>query len=230
MVNFAVFDLDDTLVDSTDAIDRWFAELARQRELGADGLEFLRAEQQRPVAPQETFRAIVERFGFSESPAELQALFWARWPRLVRPFDGVIEHLRLLRASGWRLAVLTNGPESVQRLKMGDELAALFDAVCFADGKQVPLKPDPESFRLVARRAAAELEGAWMVGDSLAHDVAGATAVGMETIWISGGRKPAPGEPLPGRVVATVTEAFRLLLPESARGLQSPQRPEPAER
>lgn len=62
MTKLAVFDLDDTLVDSTGAIDAWFVELARDRDLGDDGLAFLRAEQDRPVTPAESFLAIVERF------------------------------------------------------------------------------------------------------------------------------------------------------------------------
>ncbi|MFE7532235.1 HAD family hydrolase [Kitasatospora sp. NPDC057542] len=211
MKKFAIFDLDDTLVDSTGAIDRWFVELTEQRGLGPDGLEFLRNEQQRPVSPAETFRAIVDRFGFPESPAELRRLFWERWPRLVRTFDGVPEQLRALREHGWLLALLTNGREDQQRPKMRDGLADLFDAVCFADDEVVS-KPHPDVFRLVARRAATGLEGAWMVGDSLEHDVAGAAPLGMSTIWVSQGSALPAGVPVPDRIVETVADAFPLLM------------------
>jgi len=211
---FVIFDLDDTLVDSAGAIDRWFVELTEQRNLGPDGLEFLRNEHKRPVSPEETFQAIVDRFGFPELPAELRRLFWERWPLLVRTVDGVPESLRLLREHGWRTALLTNGREVQQRPKMRDNLGDLFDVVCFADDEAVS-KPEPEIFRLVARRAAARLEGGWMVGDSLEHDIAGAAALGMSTIWISGGRELPIEGPVPDEVVKTVTEAFPVLMSQA---------------
>ncbi len=217
MNKFVIFDLDDTLVDSTGAIDRWFVELAELRSLGADGLEFLREEQNRPVSPEESFRAIVDHFGFPESPAELQRDFSARMPLLVRTIDGVPESLRVLRERGWRTALLTNGTDLQQRPKMHDNLHDLFDVVCFADDEVVS-KPDPEVFRLVARRAEAELEGGWMVGDSLEHDIAGAAAVGMSTVWVSGGRALPTEGPMPDEVVKTVTEAFPILLPRRTQG------------
>jgi FMN phosphatase YigB (HAD superfamily) len=216
MTRFVVFDLDDTLVDSTGAIDRWFVELASVRALGPEGLAFLRAEQERPVPPEESFRAIVERFGFPESPAELQRSFAGRLPLLVRTFGGAGAGLRDLRRSGWRTALLTNGLESQQRAKLRDGLGDLFDVLCFADDEGVR-KPDPEVFRLVARRAGMELEGAWMVGDSLEHDVAGAAALGMSTIWVSGGVPLPQDGPRPDEVVRTVAEVFPILLRETAR-------------
>ncbi|WP_186785662.1 HAD family hydrolase [Streptomyces misionensis] len=210
MNRFAVFDLDDTLVDSTGAVDRWFIELTEQRNLGAAGLDFLRAEQQRPVTPRESFQAIIDRFGFSETPDELRSIFLERVPLLSRTFDGVLDNLRELRARGWRTALLTNGTALDQQPKMRDGLAELFDVVCFADDEPMR-KPHPEIFRLVADRADAGLDGAWMIGDSLEYDIAGAAAVGMSTIWISGGRPLPKGEPVPGQVVASVAEAFPLL-------------------
>lgn len=210
MERFAIFDLDDTLVDSTGAVDRWFVEVSEQRNLGAAGLEFLRAEQERPVSPQESFQAIIDRFGFTESPDELRSIFLDRVPRLSRTFDGVLENLAELRARGWRTALLTNGTEVDQQPKMRDGLADLFDVVCFADDEPMR-KPDPEIFRLVADRAGTGLDGAWMIGDSLEHDIAGATAVGMSTIWVSGGRTPQDGESVSGQVVTSVAEAFPLL-------------------
>ncbi|MEU0130494.1 HAD family hydrolase [Streptomyces sp. NPDC006289] len=215
MKKFVVFDLDDTLVDSVGGIDRWFVELSEQRALGAEGLSFLRAEQQRPVSPEETFRAIVDRFGFSESPSELRRLFWHRWPHLVRTVDGVPENLGRLREHGWRTALLTNGREDQQRPKMRDGLGDYFDVLCFTHD-EVASKPHPEAFRIVERRAGTGLRGGWMVGDSLEDDIEGAAALGMSTIWVSGGRDLPTGGILPDEVVKTVDEAFPILLARGA--------------
>ncbi|MDG9716054.1 HAD family hydrolase [Streptomyces sp. DH24] len=217
MKKFVIFDLDDTLVDSTGAIDRWFVELTEQRALGPEGLAFLRNEQQRPVSPEVTFRAIVDRFGFSESPSELRRLFWQRWPHLVRTIDGVPQNLLMLREQGWLMALLTNGREDQQRPKMRDNLGDFFDVLCFAHDEAVS-KPDPEVFRIVGRRAATALEGGWMVGDSLEDDIAGAAALGMRTIWVSHGRELPTGGILPDEVVKTVNEAFPILLSQQETG------------
>lgn len=210
MNRFVIFDLDDTLVDSTGAIDAWFVELATRRGLGPDGLAFLRAEQQRPVPPAESFRAIVEHFGFSDTPQGLRHEFETRLPQLAKPFAGVRAGLRALRRSGWRIALLTNGLESQQRDKIRGGLRELFDHCCFTEDEGTR-KPDPEVFRLAARRAGAELDGAWMVGDSLENDIAGGAAVGMSTIWVCG-QNPLPHNGTrPDATVATVAGAFGIL-------------------
>jgi putative hydrolase of the HAD superfamily len=207
---FVIFDLDDTLLDSTGAIDRWFVELAEDRELGTGGLAFLRAEQARPVPPEESFRAIVERFGFPESPEELQQRFRSRLPALVRPFKGVAAGLAELRATGWCIGLLTNGKARDQRPKLRDGLIELFDVVCYADDEQVR-KPDPAAFRLVANRAGADLMGAWMIGDSLDTDIAGGAHAGMSTIWVSNGLAMTAGGPSPDIIVTAVNEVFPIL-------------------
>jgi len=80
--------------------------------------------------------------------------------------------------------VVTNGPTSTQDQKIRatglDELA---DAVCIA-GEVGASKPDPLMFTEAARRAGTTLEGAWMIGDNLDADIAGAQGVGARTVWL----------------------------------------------
>ncbi len=45
-------------------------------------------------------------------------------------------------------------------------------------------KPDPLIFRTAAERAGVTLEGAWMVGDNLDADIAGAHGVGARSVWV----------------------------------------------
>lgn len=211
MNRFVVFDLDDTLVDSTVAVDRWFAELVHQRGLGSDALAFLRAEAASPAPPSVSFGNIVARFGFSETWEELRAVFVERVPRLARPYEGVVDGLKSLRQKGWRTALLTNGTAADQLPKLGAGLLELFDVVCYADD-EAARKPDPVVFQLVAERAGAALDGAWMVGDSLENDVAGGAAAGMRTIWVSEGRPVPETGPVPDLVVPTAAEVFPFLL------------------
>lgn len=210
MTKLAIFDLNDTLVDNVGAIDRWFVELAGQRALGSAGLAFLRAEQHRPVSPEESLRAIVDHFGFAESPADLQRILGQRLPQLARRFDGVLTGLRAIRSSGWRTALLTNGFAEQQRAKLGDGLEDLFDVLYFADDEGIR-KPDPAAYRLVADRCGCEPERAWMVGDSLEYDLAGAVAARMSTIWVSGGARLPEDGPRPDLIVDTIAEVFPIL-------------------
>jgi putative hydrolase of the HAD superfamily len=97
---------------------------------------------------------------------------------------GVRSALDAAREAGWSFAVITNGPELRQRRKIEatglDELA---DAVCISEEVGAP-KPAPVIFERAAERAGTTLEGAWMIGDNLDADIAGAHGVGARSVWI----------------------------------------------
>jgi putative hydrolase of the HAD superfamily len=207
-------------VDSTVAVERWFAELVEQRGLGADALAVLREQADSPTTPDESFQAIITYCGFADTVQQLQQLFRERVPLLARPVDGVMAGLQALRQSGWRTAILTNGTALTQLPKLRDGLADLIDVVCFADDEAAS-KPDPSVFRLLAERAGELLDGAWMIGDSLPNDIDGAAAVGMSTMWVSNGRPLPDGASKPDVIVSSARDAFPILLRLS--GTPAPQ-------
>lgn len=214
MNRFVIFDLDDTVVDSAGAVEAWFAELVEQRGVGQEVLDFIRAERQRPDAPQVSLHAISQRFRFAEAARDLRHAFRERHPQLTRPFDGVLDGLRALRERGWRTALLTNGSEEQQRPKLHDGLDALFDVLYFAYD-ETARKPDAAAFQQVADRAGAKLAGAWMIGDSLTDDVAPAASLGMSTIWVSRGAALPANDPAvvrPDEIVARIDAAFPILM------------------
>jgi putative hydrolase of the HAD superfamily len=87
-------------------------------------------------------------------------------------------------SSRYPLALLTNGASDVQRAKLGrTPFAAYFAEVVISVEAGVG-KPDPELFRLAAKRLGVDPRDAVMVGDSLARDVVGAKAAGMRAVWI----------------------------------------------
>lgn len=210
MPPLAMFALDDTLVDFTGGIYRWIDELVRERNLGPDAAAWIRAEQDRPATPQQSFEAIVEHFNLTETGPELQAAYTTRSRALMGCFEGVVDGLRELQEAGWRTAVVTDGYERVQRTKFADGMERYVDAFCYAedDGWH---KPSPEIFQLAAKRAGTTLEGAWMVGDDLTHDIAGAVNVGAKSIWVSHGRALPDEGARPDLVVSTTAEAFATL-------------------
>ncbi|TWE07400.1 HAD superfamily hydrolase (TIGR01509 family)/HAD superfamily hydrolase (TIGR01549 family) [Rudaeicoccus suwonensis] len=194
-----MFDLDDTLVDHTGAIDRVFIALAEERSWGAEGLAFLRAEQARPVDNIESLNLIIEKYGTGETPDQLADLLNDRVLDASIMFDGVLTALARLRDAGWALALVTNGYEVSQRRKLRDGLLELFDTLCFS-GTQGVWKPDPRIFVAAAANAGFPPESAWVVGDSWGNDVAGAAAVGARSIWVSHGRTP-PTSPFAADVI-----------------------------
>jgi putative hydrolase of the HAD superfamily len=87
-----------------------------------------------------------------------------------------------------RLGLLTNGPSDIQRLKLdGTGLSGCFDAVVVS-GEVGVGKPNPAAFHEVLGRLGAEPNEAVMVGDSWERDIVGARQIGMETVWVAGGR------------------------------------------
>lgn len=207
-----VFDLDDTLVDYDRAILSGLAAFAVDRGVGEQGLSFLLEIDQLPLSVEETWGRIRERFALVEDAAELARSFQSTLPGLCRPFPGVVESLAALRSAGWTTALLTNGLDHEQRAKLGGGLLELFDAVLICDpaGQR---KPEPSVFAAIAAAVGATAEGGWMVGDSLALDVAGGAAAGMSTVWVSHGRPlPDDARVRPDHTVHSVDEAFSLLL------------------
>lgn len=85
----------------------------------------------------------------------------------------------------YRLGIVTNGAPDAQQQKIDAvNLERWVDTIVIA-GDDVPPKPDPEPFERAIHSLNATLATAVHVGDSLETDIAGASAVGIDSIWIS---------------------------------------------
>jgi len=136
----------------------------------------------------------------------------------VRPFDGALETLQLLREHGHKLALLTNGSAAFQRRKLARyALEPLFELVLI-EGELGYGKPDPRVFRSALAHFAIEAHQAWMVGDNLDADIAGAREVGIAGVWhdAHGTGLPALSPVVPERVIQHLSELIGV--PGSARG------------
>jgi len=133
----------------------------------------------------------------------------------VRPFDGALETLQLLRERGHKLALLTNGSAAFQRRKLARyTLEPLFELVLI-EGELGYGKPDPRVFRAALAHFAIEPHQALMVGDNLDADIAGARQVGIAGVWhdAHGTGLPALSHVVPERVIQRLSE----LIGEQAR-------------
>ena len=203
-----LFDLDDTLADSSAAeevvwrsvadviadhvptVDR---EQLRRRYL--DVLESHYAELAAGRVDFITFRR--RRLADALSPwgevsDELLARYVAEKERIadeVGSFPQAVATVRALRGLGIRVGVLTNGPSEFQRRKLtasglGDEL----DAIAISE-ELGAAKPEPEAFRKALELLGTSAAETAMVGDSIENDVLGALNAGLAAaIWMPGRR------------------------------------------
>lgn len=101
---------------------------------------------------------------------------------ILRP--GVLELFAELRAHHIKIGVCTNmlvGVQARKLLHLG--IADQIDFLVTSEeaGRD---KPAPEIFRLALQKAGCQPGEAFMVGDSFAHDICGAHAVGIDGLWL----------------------------------------------
>lgn len=167
MAGLVVFDLDGTLVDSSqDLAD------AANAMLGTYGLPPIPVDAVVDMVG-DGARELVRRLLFATSVdaqlddalARFLSLYDARLLATTRPYPGTTEMLGEL-ASRARLAVLTNKPErATRRLLAGLNLETYFADVIGGDG-DLPRKPDPTSLLHLVTRAGVSSADTLMVGDS----------------------------------------------------------------
>jgi len=180
-----MIDLDDTLVQRAPLVRTWLTSyvegLGHDEERAAALVDALVEADGGGHRPREEFVAQAsEQVGSVFSLEE----FRDGVDGAYRLTPGVRSRLEALRAAGWRLAVVTNGPVETQSVKVeATGLDDLVDAVVIS-GEVGAHKPDPLPFLTAAERADASLDGAWMVGDNLDADVQGAHGVGAKAIWV----------------------------------------------
>jgi pyrophosphatase PpaX len=189
MKPLALFDLDGTLIDTTELILQSFAHAF---DAHLPGRLPTRAD-------------LVSTFGRSLPAAllELAVLNGAADPErlademlttyrdfqkvhhdtLIQPFDGIAEMLAALDARGYRLGVVTSKMQHFARRGMRIfDLEKYFDVAVFHDDV-TRHKPDPEPLLEAARRAAVDPRNAFYIGDSI-HDIVAGRAAGMTTVAV----------------------------------------------
>ena len=206
-LELVLFDVDDTLCDYAGArasrLRRAFAgALAAGRPAGgpAVDLDALVAESI-AIHPHGTdhFGDLLSRYGVQNPDAIAGARQWYQTNRFLglALFHDAVEVLRLARACGRGVGLITNGPAEVQRAKL--ELLGLLDHVDFAliSGELGIAKPDPAIFREGLRQAGVDAGDAIFVGDSPEFDIAGARAAGIRSVWVNrtGAAWNHPGDP-----------------------------------
>jgi putative hydrolase of the HAD superfamily len=196
MTRAAIFDLDDTLYPRVRFLQSGFAAVARylSRTHALDAPAVYRALWRAyGTARGHEFQALSAEYGLSAAtvPALVEVLR-AHVPTLW-PSHGAVETLTRLRAHGWRLAILTNGPPAVQAAKVRAlGLAPLVDDVVYAEAVTPGGKPGSAAFEEALWRLQVPAARAVCVGDDPVRDVLGARRTGLHTIRITTLVPPCP--------------------------------------
>jgi len=195
-VRLAIFDLDDTLLETAAAV-----RIARTETLARvfpdRGAKTMREAQSVWRATTPIFRdrqlgallAVVACAIDGRLPADLDidalyAGYQARQAELIRPRVAVVAAARALEATGHLLAIVSNGDPLAQRHKLGGAgLADLVPAsrMVVCDGVEIAYKPDPAAIHTVVRAVGAGR--AAIVGDR-ATDVLAGRLAGIRTVRI----------------------------------------------
>ena len=209
-------DLDDTLIERTAAFRSWITDFAQRHELERAWVDRIMLEDQRGFrSREELFDVAAEITPTSVSIDDLIAEFHDLYPFYFPPIaDEIRAELIKVRASGWRVVVLTNGAPAQERKIRATGTDAFVDGWCISDVLGVR-KPDPAIFLAGAALCGETLDGAWMIGDSPEADIGGAKAASIQSAWIRLGRRWPLDDFEPDMTVDSVAEAIGLIREQS---------------
>lgn len=180
-INALLFDFDGTLLDTNELIIQTFIAVLGEHFPG----RFEREDILHFIGPslKQTFESID-----AERAAELTAQYLAvnaqLHDELVTEYDGVTETLRLLKARGLKMAIVSTKRSA--NIKRGLKLMGIeevFEEIISLDEVQNP-KPDPEPILLALEKLEALKEEALMIGDNY-HDIEGGKNAGVRTAGVA---------------------------------------------
>jgi putative hydrolase of the HAD superfamily len=177
----------------------------------------------------------VRPFGAEATAHGFEACFAELFDHFARPDawrldDDALDTLSALRASGLRLAVVSNFDGRLLPLLAGLGIAPLVDAVVPSAAHDAA-KPDPRLFHAAARLLGARPADVLHVGDDLDLDVRGALAAGFRAMLFDPTGQPRAGRdhrpaptPRASELSLRTCLVAALALPAAARRPREPRR------
>ena len=223
-IRSVLFDLDNTLIDRSEAFARlfnhWYQTLP-QTDRPTDKEEFVCRMAQRgngyePIA--DIYQGMLDVWpgSFSSLNAAVDAHF-IMMPNVVDLHPKTQAMLRRFQSHGVSVGVVTNGDSKPQWGKLRNAgIAALVEA-CVVSEDFGTQKPDPAIFNHALELIGGQAESTLFVGDNVEQDIIGAFRMNMRTAWMSLGREWEAEPPYPDYVVNRVWEVERLVFRSNER-------------
>jgi putative hydrolase of the HAD superfamily len=196
-MRLALFDFDDTLVDGRAVLIGSLRALAERHRLDpASVVELALADGNGHGTWSVLASVLRTNFTIAAPVDELVTMLQTGVLERVRPTAATVAALAALRDAGWRIGIVTNGPQFQEEKLRASGLDRLVDGYAVSDLAGAR-KPEPAIFAAAAAACgcdggdgwATELEIGWMVGDSAPADIAGARAAGLRSAWLHLGRR-----------------------------------------
>ena len=149
--------------------------------------------------------SLLREWGYGPELAETGFQVFRKHRNAVTLFDDVP---RVLGTLGRRYAIgaITNGNANVHEIGIGHH----FDFVV-TPAEAGAAKPDSAIFELALDTAGVSPEGVVHVGDDPVRDVAGATAIGLRTVWMNPDGRPWPGERRPDAEIRSLDSLLAVI-------------------
>jgi len=187
-----IFDLDGTLIDSlediADAANRVLADLNRPKypiseykHLVGDGLGMLFQRALPECENQPELKAdCMHRFETAYSEC---------WNNRSKPYDGIVDLLKILSERSMALAVLSNKSDAFTKRCVEYFFAEVAFAHVLGQTDRFPRKPDPTSAKWLATQLATDTDRIAYVGDTNT-DMKTALGCGLHAIGVTWGFRP----------------------------------------
>lgn len=180
-INALLFDFDGTLLDTNELIIQTFIAVLGEHFPGRyerdDILHFIGPSLEQTFESIDAERAV-------ELTAQYRAINKQLHDELITEYDGVTETLRLLKARGIKMAIVSTKRSA--NIKRGLALMGIdevFEYIISLDEVKNP-KPDPEPILLALEKLGASKEEALMIGDNY-HDIEGGKNAGVRTAGVA---------------------------------------------
>jgi FMN hydrolase / 5-amino-6-(5-phospho-D-ribitylamino)uracil phosphatase len=209
-----LFDLDDTLCDHDGSLR---IRLSASFAAAFDGAppdnidEIVETSIERSVFGTDHFAEVLAPHGVHDEE-RLQAaidVYVADRFRGLRLFPEAVDVVeRVRRQSG--IGMITNGPSDIQRTKIDLlGIGPLFPFILVSAEVDI-WKPDPRIFQRAMELGGAEPHETVYIGDNPEHDIGGARAAGITSVWVNRQRTNWPGGPPPDYQIADLRELFEI--------------------
>ena len=224
-----IFDLFGTLVDNTEFLDFSRSEYNRTLSnvaatLSIPETDLLRLwsetvhERDAGLFPsmEEYFRHICREIGVEADPRQITRAVELRLEYLrsiLLPRDHTVETLTELKASGYRLGLISDCSSEVPLLWPETPFAALLDEAIFSCEVKLT-KPDPSIYRMVCDSLEVAPDRCLYVGDGGSSELTGAVEFGMDPVLIRALYDTVKGnrEDWKGTRISELNEVLELVL------------------
>jgi putative hydrolase of the HAD superfamily len=140
-----------------------------------------------------TARIIEKMGGTGERVVECAREIYDEWARChyFELYEEVPDVLRGLAAAGVRVGLISNSRRSLTEFESHFELQGLI-AGAVSSSEHGRMKPHPSIFEAALKLLDVRASESMMVGDTLAHDIEGALAIGMHAVLVHRAGTPHP--------------------------------------